>query len=496
MTISFGLCQTKPQECFVIMPFGQKPLPNGRTYDFDEVYRVVITRAIQEAGMRPLRADETIGSRLIQSDMFKDLRDRPVVLADLSLENPNVFYELGIRHVMSPSGTVLMCRKGTTLPFDVETQRVIFYDFDGAVLDWEEVENTVRTLKLALQEASDNEMDSPVYALLPHVLRCNGSDFGPRDASTRARSDRLVKYQQGLARTWLDGHVEIKTLLDEHMGDDFGLRAVGYYCLERLDNPDVISAAPDVAEKLAKAAHYDLATGLYEKLKAANKLEDNDLLKYASAYADFCPDIQHVNTAIGYVIEVIRRPGACGGDRPPATERTIALGHHRLGSLLQKKWELTDDKSDLEQAIDAYGKALAHMQCLRDRGAFELPGMIAHTRLKLLALRRKDGLDLRRQDQEGHRNAILKIVERPDDDPASVSYLHWAQAIALADMDDTDKAREIMDAQLMEDVQLASTCMEVKGRQYLTIRRFLEHYQDNLTNMGVISDRLRIGLRS
>ena len=34
---------------------------------------------------------------------------------------------------------------------------------------------------------------------------------------------------------------------------------------------------------------------------------------------------------------------------------------------------------------------------------------------------------------QGHRNAILKIVERPDDDLASVSYLHWAQAIALAD---------------------------------------------------------------
>lgn len=494
MTISPGLCQTKPQECFVIMPFGQKPLPNGRTYDFDKVYRVIITRAIQEAGMRSLRADQTIGSGMIQSDMFQDLRDRPVVLADLSLENPNVFYELGIRHVMSRSGTVLMCRKGTTLPFDVGNQRVVFYDFDGAVLDWEEVENTVNSLKLALQDASE-KLDSPVYALLPHVLRCNGSGFSLKDANICARSENLAKYQQGLARTWLDGHVEIKTLLDEHTGQDFGLRAVGYYCLDRLDYPDVIKAAPGVAEKLAKAAHYDLATELYAKLKAANKLEDNDLLKYASAYADFCPDIQHVNTAIDYVTGVIGGRRSSADDRPRPTERIIALGHHRLGSLLQKKWELTDDKTDLEQAIDAYDKALANMQCLRDRGAFELPGMIAHTRLKLLALRREDGLDSRRQDQDGHRNAILKIVERPDDDLASVSYLHWAQAIALADMDDTDGARAIMDTQLMADVQLASTCMEVRGRQYLTIRRFLEHYQDNLTNMGVISDRLRIGLR-
>jgi hypothetical protein len=122
--------------------------------------------------------------------------------------------------------------------------------------------------------------------------------------------------------------------------------------------------------------------------------------------------------------------------------------------------------------------------------------MIAHTRLKLLTLRRKDGRDSIRQDLEQHRGEILKIVERRDDDPVSVSYLHWAQAIALADMNEIDTAREIMERQIVEDVKLASQCIEVRGRQYLTIRRFLEQYQDTLTNMGVISDRLRVSLRS
>ncbi len=88
-------------ECFIVMPFGKKPGSDGRTYDFDKVYRVIIQRAVNGAGMRPVRSDERIGSRLIHSDMFKDLRDQAVVLADLSLENPNVFYELGVRHVSS-----------------------------------------------------------------------------------------------------------------------------------------------------------------------------------------------------------------------------------------------------------------------------------------------------------------------------------------------------------------------------------------------------------
>src|SRR5258707_967735 len=93
----------KLPECFVVMPFGKKPIPDhaGREYDFDKVYRVIIQRAVQKAGLDPIRADERKGSNLIHTDMFKDLRDQAVVLADLSLHNPNVYYELGIRHVMS-----------------------------------------------------------------------------------------------------------------------------------------------------------------------------------------------------------------------------------------------------------------------------------------------------------------------------------------------------------------------------------------------------------
>jgi len=144
-----------PSECFVVMPFGKKRFPEApdRLYDFDKVYRVIIQRAIAASGMTPVRADERVSSGIIHSEMFRDLRDRPIVLADLSLDNPNVFYELGIRHVMSPSGTVLICRKGSALPFDVKLSRVIFYDFEGTNLDWDEVERVVEVLKNALTES-------------------------------------------------------------------------------------------------------------------------------------------------------------------------------------------------------------------------------------------------------------------------------------------------------------------------------------------------------
>jgi len=465
------------------MPYGQKRLPDGRTYDFEKVYRVIINKAVTQAGMRPLRADEIKGSHLIHYDMFRALRDRHVVLADLSLENPNVFYELGVRHVMSASGTVLMCRKGTTLPFDVGISRAIFYDFDGVSLDYEEAEKTVIALKLALQQAASNDLDSPVHTLLHHVFRFSGSDFGLRETTTRAFGERLLKYQKDLARGWLDGKVEMRTLLDEHMDNDFGLRALGYYCLEI---PDVTSVTSKVADQLMKAAQYDLAAELYAKLKAAGKLAGNELLNFAATYVDACLDLEHVDTAIGYVQQVL--------EDPDAPSEIGATGHRRLGSLLQRKWELTEENAHLAQAIDAFVEALHRMQAERRRGAFQFPGLIAYMRLKLLTLRRirdSDG-----QDPEEHREAILKIQERREDDPVSVSFLHWAQAIALADLGRTDGAIGIMTKQLREDANLALQHIEVGGRQYLTIRRFLEKYGDALTNMGVISRYLGVSLRS
>ncbi len=154
------------EKCFVVMPFGRKPLNDGssRLYDFDKVYRVVIKPAIRLAGLVSCRADEQKGG-LVHAEMFQALRDCPVVLADLSLLNPNVFYELGIRHGVCRAGTVLICRAGTSLPFDLNHVRVFFYHFDGESFDVEEARRLVKALRPALKQARQGEPDSPFHAL-------------------------------------------------------------------------------------------------------------------------------------------------------------------------------------------------------------------------------------------------------------------------------------------------------------------------------------------
>jgi len=206
------------QKCFVVMPFGIKPRgPDKRPHDFDKIYRVVIKRAVERAGMECIRADETKGSRLIHTDMFKDLRDQPLVVADLSLHNPNVFYELGVRHTMSSTGTVLMCEKSSfPLPFDIGLSRVVSYEYDGASLDWEEAERLVEQLHVALLESGPAAPDSPVHALLERVLSKDPDDQrkeGRKNNIGRSADvDHLQKYIDLIVQKWSDDGAKLPDL--------------------------------------------------------------------------------------------------------------------------------------------------------------------------------------------------------------------------------------------------------------------------------------------
>jgi hypothetical protein len=487
-------------ECFVVMPFGKKPLPNGTAYDFDKVYRVIISRAVREAGMKPLRADETVGSRLIHSDMFKDLRDRPVVLADLSLENPNVFYELGIRHVMSPSGTVLMCRTGTELPFDVRLSRIIFYKFNGEDLDWEEVEETVKSLKLALQDAQQNQPDSPVHVLLENVMKTDSAPWVPTGATASEVAEDLEKYEKALAEQWRKDQRSLRELFREHKDSVFGVRALGHYCRSADRMPE---GAAEVAAGLSDAEQYAFATQIFERLQAAGLLTHHDLLRYATAYSETNPNLRGANVAIGFVQQVLDEELHAAADSSDQGDRTnshLAQTYHRLGGLLQWKSELTKDAADVMLAMEALNHALEYMTKARAHGEFRQPGLLAQVHMRLLLLLRIQDRNAARQDIEGHRDAILKISERPDDRKVGTSYLHWYQAITLADLGADDQANAKPLDQLAEDRKLFSEpgCSEIGRRQYVLLRRFLENSRGVLRNpkmMGRVGRHLLVGRR-
>jgi hypothetical protein len=114
--------------CFVVMPFGQKADVDGRVVDFDRLYDEFVVPAVEAAGLECERCDRVDEAGNIHRRMFQFLWTADVALVDLSLLNANVFYELGIRHALRRSQTVLIRRSGTAVPFNVSNLTVIEYD--------------------------------------------------------------------------------------------------------------------------------------------------------------------------------------------------------------------------------------------------------------------------------------------------------------------------------------------------------------------------------
>ncbi len=114
--------------CFVVIPFGKKPDSGGSIINFDSVYEKVISPAVQNPRLEPIRADEEKVGGIIHKPMFERLILCEYAVADLSTANANVFYELGIRHAVRPRSTILIyAAGGTQLPFDLSPIRAIPY---------------------------------------------------------------------------------------------------------------------------------------------------------------------------------------------------------------------------------------------------------------------------------------------------------------------------------------------------------------------------------
>src|SRR5712691_2489763 len=76
------MTQSQRPLCFILMPFGQKPAAGGAIIDFDAVYQELISPAIGEAGLEPLRADAV---RAVQRELGDIAAQESGVVVDLFL---------------------------------------------------------------------------------------------------------------------------------------------------------------------------------------------------------------------------------------------------------------------------------------------------------------------------------------------------------------------------------------------------------------------------
>ena len=172
------------KRCFVIMPFTSKGIyPEDH---FTKIYDQIFKPAIEEAGYEAYRADENKLSHSIVQHIFENLTKCEMVVCDLSSANPNVLYELGIRHSYDLP-VVLLKDDVTDFIFDVSGIKTIQYSKERL---YENVLNTRAELTEAIKAAEETSKQGTVL----RMIRVSGAIY-PSDAITENDKNAMLLNQ-------------------------------------------------------------------------------------------------------------------------------------------------------------------------------------------------------------------------------------------------------------------------------------------------------------
>ncbi|GIF50251.1 hypothetical protein DFJ67_7961 [Asanoa ferruginea] len=132
--------------CFVMQPFAA---PLG-TY-----YETIYKPAIEQAGLEPVRADDSIfGAGKIIDQIWRGIRGAKVLIAELTTKNPNVFYELGLAHALQKP-VILVSSNDDDVPFDLRHLRYIKYDKEDPFWGPKLIDKIADNIKLAIADPEE-----------------------------------------------------------------------------------------------------------------------------------------------------------------------------------------------------------------------------------------------------------------------------------------------------------------------------------------------------
>jgi hypothetical protein len=156
-------------DCFVIMGFGKKTDygKKARTLDLDATYKAIIKPAVEDCGLRCIRADEITHSGVIDVKMYELLLRADLVIADISTANANALYELGVRHALRPFRTIIMKEEEGKFHFDLNHLATLQYRHLGEDIGVSEATKKRAELATMIRAVMDREdTDSPVFVHL------------------------------------------------------------------------------------------------------------------------------------------------------------------------------------------------------------------------------------------------------------------------------------------------------------------------------------------
>ncbi len=182
----------RKRTCFVVMPFGEKKDLDGQDIDFDDIYRFFFKKAVEDIGIECVRCDEIEEAGSIHDKMFEHIYYADVVVVDITTSNPNVYYELGVRHALAKGVTVLIRRKGTTIPFNIQGLQVVEYD----QARFGSIERAKARIHQIIKNGLDARLsDSPVHGVLDLNIEPEAKPLGETsfyEAQLKGRRDVII----------------------------------------------------------------------------------------------------------------------------------------------------------------------------------------------------------------------------------------------------------------------------------------------------------------
>jgi hypothetical protein len=241
----------KKKTCFVIAPIGAEDSATRKRSD--QLYKYVIEHVLKPYGYKIERADKVGEPGIITNQIVKRIVDCDILIADLSEHNPNVFYELAIRHGLKKP-FVHIIDAGQAIPFDnaqVRTIQVNLTDLDSVESARRQLDEQVKAIEggssvvespisvafdLESLKSSGKPDDAVMAAVLEEITSLRREIRAIRNAPIRRFASDTFTPQPGMPRTFED----LVLLFVANNESDLAFSMKNDLTLHKFDPPDLI----------------------------------------------------------------------------------------------------------------------------------------------------------------------------------------------------------------------------------------------------------------
>ena len=143
------------RNCFILSPIGKND--SKIREHADNVYDYILKPVLEKNEFKIERADKINDSGIITNQIIERIVKYDLIIAILTYDNPNVFYELALCHV-ARKPFIQMIEKDKKIPFDTATVRTIHYSLDD-IKTWKVTEEKLENL---IQQDLNGEMENPI----------------------------------------------------------------------------------------------------------------------------------------------------------------------------------------------------------------------------------------------------------------------------------------------------------------------------------------------